>query len=86
MHTSPTITSPLGTPPATVLRLKQVIAMTGLSGPTIYRLTGTGMFPRPFKLTHTGSTMRSASGWLLSEIQDWICERVSSRDEDSHSA
>lgn len=52
-----------------ILKLKDVVAFTKLSSSTIYRLTKTGDFPKPIKLaTH-------ASGWLESEINDWILER-----------
>jgi prophage regulatory protein len=52
-----------------ILKLKDVIDLTKLSGSTIYRLVKIGQFPRPIKLaTH-------ASGWLESEIDDWILER-----------
>ena len=52
-----------------ILKLKDVVAFTKLSSSTIYRLTKTGDFPKPIKLA------AHASGWLESEINDWILER-----------
>jgi len=56
-----------------VIRLNAVVQRTGLSRSTIYRLMGTGQFPRSFKIGKT------ASGWLEAEIRSWIDERASSR-------
>lgn len=54
---------------STMLRLPAVIARTGLSRPTIYRLMAAGQFPRSRKLSGAG---RSAVGWLDSDIEAWI--------------
>ena len=55
-----------------ILRIKQVIDLTGLSRSTIYQLMAKGLFPRPVQMA-----LRT-SGWLLSEINDYICDRVAS--------
>jgi prophage regulatory protein len=53
-----------------VLRLRQVIEMTGLSRSTIYEKIEAGTFPSPIKLS-----VRSV-GWLEDTVQAWIQERV----------
>ena len=57
-----------------VLRLPQVKATTGLGRSTIYQRMADGTFPRPIVLGPRGR------GWLNSDIQSWIQERV----EESH--
>lgn len=53
-----------------VLRIKDVIHQTGLSKSTVYSLVKEGKFPAPIRLTEY------ASGWLLSEINQWKRERI----------
>lgn len=53
-----------------VLRLPQVKAVTGLSRSTIYQRIAEGKFPQPIVLGPRGR------GWLNSDIQSWIQERV----------
>lgn len=48
------------------LRIDTVVALVGLSVPTIYRLMSRGDFPRPLQLT------RSARGWKLSDVTNWM--------------
>jgi prophage regulatory protein len=55
------------------LRIAMVMAITGLSAPTLYREISQGRFPRPIKIT------AGARAWKLSEIMDWINTRE--RDE-----
>ena len=54
-----------------ILRLKQVTAKTGISRATIYKSIKSGTFPKQVNLGP-----RSV-GWLKSEIQNWIQERIS---------
>ena len=56
-----------------VLKLKDVITQTTLSSSTIYRLVQAGEFPKPIKLA------AHASGWLESDIEDWIESRQKAR-------
>ena len=49
-----------------VLKLSQVVEYTRLSRSTIYRLMGTGDFPKQIKLAS------HASGWLLADIDQWL--------------
>jgi len=54
------------------LRFHEVHHMTGLCRAHIHGLAKEGKFPKPIKLTPNGR----ASGWLLSEVQTFIAERV----------
>ncbi|WP_114418962.1 AlpA family transcriptional regulator [Marinospirillum perlucidum] len=58
-----------------VLRLPQVMNRTGLARSTIYKLMDSGDFPKPIPL------MKRCVGWLEAEVEEWICERVTMRDE-----
>ncbi|MCF6808195.1 AlpA family transcriptional regulator [Thiotrichales bacterium 19S9-12] len=58
-----------------ILRLPQVISVTNLSRATIYRLISQGDFPKQIKLG-----VRS-SGWVQNEIDQWLDNRIHSRDE-----
>ncbi len=57
----------------TIYRLKEVKTKTGLSRSTIYDLMKQGHFPQSINLG------LRAVGWLNSEIEAWIQERVASR-------
>ena len=52
-----------------ILRLTQVVAVTGLKKATIYKLHKNGEFPRNVKLSSR------AVGWIESDVQRWITER-----------
>lgn len=57
------------------IKLAEVKKITGLSGSSIYRLASESKFPKPIKLS-----VRS-SGFLLSEVEQWVSERIkASRD------
>ena len=51
-----------------ILRIKQVIAATGLCRSSIFRHAASGQFPSPRKLTPHGR----ASGWCADEVYAWI--------------
>ena len=53
-----------------IIRLTDVIAMTGLSRSTIYLRMVQGKFPKKINL---GSR---AVGWISSEVNEWIEERI----------
>lgn len=57
-----------------ILRLKDVISQTGLARSTIYKYIHADSFPKPVPLGG-----RSV-GWVESEIQVWIAERIENRD------
>lgn len=81
IETMPTETSALS--PQKIIRLKQVIALTGLSRSTIYDRINPkskrydASFPKSIKL---GSALQvGAVGWIESEIQAWIKHRIAER-------
>lgn len=53
-----------------ILRRKAVEARVGLSRSSIYELVSAGKFPRPISLG------ARTVGWLESEINDWIEQRI----------
>jgi len=53
-----------------ILRLKEVIKLTGLSRSTIYSEISKGNFPRQISLTG-----KRRVGWLESSIIEWIKSR-----------
>ena len=56
-----------------ILRLKAVMRRVGLCRSSIYALAASGDFPQPVKLSER------AVGWLSSEINDFIQQRISER-------
>jgi prophage regulatory protein len=54
----------------TILRLPAVKARTGLSRSTLYLYMGRGEFPRAISL---GS---HAVGWIESDVEAWIAQRI----------
>lgn len=62
-----------GTATERILRLAEVKLRTGLSRSTIYFAIKKDQFPKPINLG-----MRSV-GWLESEINQWINERIQER-------
>ncbi|MNF63729.1 Prophage CP4-57 regulatory protein (AlpA) [compost metagenome] len=58
-----------------ILRLKDVIDITGLSRSTLYLYIAEGRFPKPVSLGDR------CVGWVESEVHDWILARIAERDE-----
>ncbi len=56
--------------PDRIIRLKTVLARTGLSRSTIYRKIAEGTFPSQLKISTNGT------GWHESEINHWIADPV----------
>lgn len=52
-----------------IIRIREVVALTGLSRSTIYAAVKSGTFPRQVKLSIR------ASGWFEAEILKWVQER-----------
>ncbi len=52
-----------------ILRLPEVMRLTGLSRSSVYRLESLSQFPARVKLSE------SASGWRAEEVQQWIANR-----------
>jgi prophage regulatory protein len=65
-------------PEESILRWRQVAARTGLSRPTIWRAVRAGSFPTPVSLLPGD---RRTVGWLASEVDAWIADRVKQRDD-----
>ncbi len=60
-----------------VVRLPELLHLTGLSKSTIYRKIGRGTFPYPVSLGGTGR--RPHVGWFLREVRAWLRTRARSR-------
>ncbi len=60
-----------------VLRLREVEEVTGYRHTAIYRKISLGEFPKPIRLGP------NAVGWLETEIDQWIDERVAARDAEA---
>lgn len=54
--------------PERIIRLKTVLARTGLSRSTIYRKIAEGTFPAQLKISTNGA------GWRESEINRWVAD------------
>lgn len=59
-----------------LLRIKEVVKLTGLSKSYIYQLAKTDQFPKQISLIAGGTSV----AWLESEVNDWIKSRVQNRD------
>lgn len=62
------------TPPARLMRLREVLAQTSLGRTAVYDRVRSGQFPRPVALTKT------ARAWRSDEIDAWIAQRCAERD------
>ncbi len=56
------------------IKLSDVVRRTGLSKASVYRLAKAGRFPRPIKLSER------SSGFIESEVDGWLADRVAERD------
>ena len=52
-----------------ILRVRDVVGVTGLSKSTIYQMIKTNDFPRPLRLG------KRAVGWRQSDIASWLEQR-----------
>ena len=57
-------------PAESLLRIRDVLALTGLGRSQLYALTAQGRFPRPVKLSVR------CSAWPESEVRQWIADRI----------
>jgi prophage regulatory protein len=57
--------------PIRILRLPQVLQLTGLGKTTVYELQSRGTFPMRVKLTN------HCVGWIAQDVQSWLEYRVS---------
>lgn len=58
-----------------IIRLKEVMDLTGISRSTIYKYISDNEFPIPVPLGDR------CVGWLESEVHGWILARVAERDK-----
>lgn len=66
----------MNTPATTaMLRREEVEALTGLARSTLYGLVKQKKFPAPYPLTESGR----AVGWLRSEVEAYLHDRISAR-------
>jgi len=65
--------APPGAPSLRLLRLPQVMDMTGLGKTKIYALQAEGRFPQRVQITPY------CVGWVEREIHAWISERMTAR-------
>jgi prophage regulatory protein len=63
-------------PKHVLIKRDVVIARTGLTTPTIYRLMKAGTFPPPIQLLPANDNRNAPVAWIESQVQDWIDERV----------
>lgn len=57
-----------------IVRIKEVVSITGLSRATIYRYMDENTFPRSISLG------KNSVGWIESEIYQWVENLVADRD------
>ncbi|WP_319480252.1 AlpA family transcriptional regulator [uncultured Draconibacterium sp.] len=58
-----------------ILRLPELLAKTGLSRSTMYKMVKEQTFPKPVNLG------LRCSGWLQSEVNDWLNQKITQRNE-----
>ena len=58
-----------------VIKLKEVLAKTSLGKTTLYALLKQSQFPKPISLG------QRAVGWIESDIDSWILEKIRARDQ-----
>jgi prophage regulatory protein len=61
--------------PEKIIRLKTVLARTGLSRSTLYRKIAEGTFPAPLKISIHGT------GWHESAVERWIADPMRYRED-----
>ncbi len=59
-----------------ILRMKDVIEKLGICRSSIYNLIKEGDFPAGFRIH------KQSVGWLESDIDDWIMDRIAESDQD----
>jgi prophage regulatory protein len=62
--------------PERLIRIQEVIKITGLSRSYVYSLSNEGLFPRSVPLVPGGK----ARAWVLSEVEAWLNHRISDRE------
>jgi prophage regulatory protein len=62
------------TGPIKLLKLRQVIVITGLARSTVYRYCAENSFPKPIRLGERNIA------WVEAEVQEWIEQKIHQRD------
>ncbi len=57
-----------------LIKLKEVMHMTGLARSTIYKFIATGVFPKPVNLSPR------AVAWVDTEIEEWVLGKIEEGD------
>lgn len=57
-----------------IIRLKEVMDLTGLARSTIYKFISGELFPKPISMGDR------CVGWVESEVHDWIVSKIQERD------
>lgn len=75
----PAVHTPTFDPAARLVRMPELLAMTGLKRATVYkRLKDDPTFPRPVPLSD--STARGAPvAWVLAEVEAYVLSRIAKR-------
>jgi prophage regulatory protein len=58
--------------PERLLRIKEVLSITGLSRSRLYALIKEGKFAEPFALGEGSRTV----AWIASEVNDWVAHQI----------
>lgn len=61
--------------PQTLIRIREVVSMTGISKSQVYRLAGMNAFPKPIRLT------AQSVAWVKAEVEQWIQSKIAQRNE-----
>ncbi len=70
-------------PSTTLVRMKDVMALTGLARGTVYKkINKDPTFPQPVKLGE-GSGRGAPVGFVLGEVQDWVRSKIANRDRET---
>lgn len=60
-----------------LIRIRDVIQLTGISKSYIYQLVNQNLFPKSIQLVPGGTSV----AWVKSEVLDWIDDRIAQRDD-----
>ncbi len=61
-----------------LIRIRDVIAITGISKSYIYQLCSNNLFPKSVQLIPGGTSV----AWIEKEVLNWIDERIQERDKE----
>ena len=68
-----------GESPNRLIRIREVMDLTGLSRSYIYALAADGRFVKSISLV-PGGTSRA---WVFTEVQDWLDQRIAEREQET---